>query len=119
MQSWGLPSLVIPPGPGGWFPLTPCLLFSSQVVLKGDAKKLQLYGVSVQEQHVRGSRWVKQTAPSPAFSLDPFMGLCSPCLHIYLDQEKNHSSQHVINIWNSLCLESVQAESKGIPRGFG
>lgn len=63
-------------------------LFSSQVVLKGDAKKLELYGVSVLGQHVGGPQWVKQTAPSPPSCLDPFRDLVSPCLHISLGQIK-------------------------------
>lgn len=44
----------MPLGLCGCFLLTPCLFFSGQVVLKGDARKLQLYGVSVLGQHVGG-----------------------------------------------------------------
>jgi hypothetical protein len=73
------------PGPCGWCFQTSCLLFPHQVVLKGDAKKLQLYGVSVLGQ-CAAARQVKQTVLSPA--LDPFQNLCSPCCHISFGQTK-------------------------------
>lgn len=55
VPSWGLPSLVDTIWPCGWLLRTPCCLLSSQVVLKGDAKKSQLYGVSVLGWHVGGA----------------------------------------------------------------
>ncbi|XP_049722511.1 RING finger protein 122 isoform X1 [Elephas maximus indicus] len=89
-----------------------------EVVLKGDVKKLQLYGVSVLGQHAGGPQQVRQMAPysssRPGCFQESFQSLPSYLLWL----NKRDSSQQVINIWNSFSLEMTQAENKEILNGL-
>lgn len=78
---------MLPGPPCVWFLLTPGLLFYSQVVLKGDAKKLQLYGVSVLGQHM-GIPVGKAKGTLPGFLPELFRNLFSPSLLISLGKRK-------------------------------